>query len=76
MRSGAKEGDPPDAVRGADGSPVSRKARWMNGHIDLTAIVLLALGGCITFVAWRHPNLGAALLVGTGVITFLYMLMM
>lgn len=47
----------------------------MKGHIDLTAIVLLAIGGVITYVTYQDAQLGAALLAGVGVATFLYLLM-
>lgn len=47
----------------------------MKGHIDLTAIVLLALGGLAAYIAYQDEKLGAALLVGGGVITLLYLLL-
>lgn len=47
----------------------------MNGHIDLTAIVLLALGGVAVYAAYKNPQLGAAIMVGIGVVTVLYLLL-
>lgn len=47
----------------------------MNGHIDLTAVVLGLVGGIAAYAAYRDPNLGAALLVGAGVVTVLYLLL-
>jgi hypothetical protein len=35
-------------------------------------IVALALGGVGAYIAYRNPQMGAALLVGLGVITVLY----
>lgn len=46
----------------------------MNGQIDLTAIVLLTLGGVSVYIAYRNPELGAAILVGVGVVGLLYVL--
>ncbi|GAA1108004.1 hypothetical protein [Kitasatospora arboriphila] len=40
----------------------------MNGHFSLEAIVLLLLGGVVTYVAYLHPGVGVALLVGVGVV--------
>ncbi|WP_329587325.1 hypothetical protein OG500_38090 [Kitasatospora sp. NBC_01250] len=47
----------------------------MNNLISLSAIVLLALGGAATYIAYHNPQLGAAILVGTGVIGLLYALL-
>lgn len=47
----------------------------MNGHIDLTAIVLLTLGGLAVYLAYQDEKLGAAILVGGGVITVIYLLL-
>lgn len=46
-----------------------------NGHIDLSVIVLLSLGGVAVYIAYRRPQLGAAILVGTGVAGLLYVLL-
>jgi hypothetical protein len=46
------------------------------GQIDpalLTLLVFLALGGVAVYVAYRNQALGAALLVGVGVVTLLYL---
>jgi hypothetical protein len=43
----------------------------MNGQIDLKTIVLLSLGGVATYIAFKNPALGAALLVGVWVIALL-----
>jgi hypothetical protein len=42
--------------------------------ISLTAIVLLTVGGIATYVAYANPVLGAAILVGVGVIGLLHLL--
>lgn len=45
------------------------------GKLDLAAIVLLFAGGVSVYVAYRDPRMGAAILVGVGVIGLLYMLL-
>jgi multisubunit Na+/H+ antiporter MnhB subunit len=47
----------------------------MQGHIDLVAIVLLSLAGVAIYIAYRNPRLGAAILVGIGVIGLLVLLL-
>jgi hypothetical protein len=47
----------------------------VQGHIDLVAIVLLLIGALAAYAAYRDPQLGAALLVGAGVITVVYLLL-
>lgn len=47
----------------------------MNGQLDLAALVLLLIGGIATYVAYRDPRLGEALLVGAGAVTLLYLLL-
>ncbi len=43
--------------------------------ISLAAIVLLAIGGITIYVAYVNPVLGAAILVGVGVISLLLLLL-
>ena len=45
----------------------------MDGQLDLKTIVLLLVGGVSAYIAWHDPALGAALLVGVGVIALLGM---
>jgi hypothetical protein len=45
------------------------------GRIDLAAIVLLIAGGVAVYIAYRDPRMGAAILVGVGVVGLLYMLL-
>jgi hypothetical protein len=40
--------------------------------VTLPLIVALALGGVGTYIAYRDPKMGGALLVGLGVVTVLY----
>ncbi|WP_128381940.1 hypothetical protein [Streptomyces cavernae] len=47
----------------------------MTGQISLAAIVLLALGGVTVFIAYRNERLGAAILVGVGVVALLGVLL-
>ena len=47
----------------------------MNGPLDLRVLVLLLAGAFTGYVAYRHPAAGAALLVGVGVVTLLYLLL-
>jgi hypothetical protein len=47
----------------------------MTGHIDLVAIVLLALGGGAAYAVYRNERLGAALLVGATVVTLFWLLL-
>ncbi|MEU6688478.1 hypothetical protein [Streptomyces sp. NPDC046832] len=42
--------------------------------MTLPLIVALVLGGLGVYVAYKNPKLGAALLVGLGVITVLYLI--
>jgi hypothetical protein len=43
--------------------------------MTLALIVALALGGLGVYVAYQNPKLGAALLVGLGIVTVLYLVM-
>lgn len=43
--------------------------------MDLTAIVFLAIGGAVAYIAYQDARLGSALLVGAGVVTLLYLLL-
>ncbi|MFD5588831.1 hypothetical protein ACFWII_34125 [Streptomyces sp. NPDC127063] len=43
--------------------------------MTLTLIVVLTLGGLGVYIAYRNPQLGAALLVGLAVITTLYVIL-
>jgi len=45
------------------------------GKLDLAAIVLLLVGGIAVYIAYRDPRMGAAILVGVGVVGLLYMLL-
>lgn len=45
------------------------------GSLDLGAIVLLLVGGIAVYIAYRDPRMGAAILVGVGVIGLLYALL-
>ncbi|QCX82283.1 hypothetical protein C9F11_43520 (plasmid) [Streptomyces sp. YIM 121038] len=47
----------------------------MNGDMDLRTALLLVVGGGTTYVAFEHPSLGAALLVGVAVVTLLHYLL-
>lgn len=47
----------------------------MNGPLDLRILVLFLAGAGTTYVAYFHPAVGVALLVGVGVVTLLYMLL-
>lgn len=47
----------------------------MNGPLDLRIAVLLLAGAMTVYVAYFHPAVGVALLVGVGVVTLLYLLM-
>ncbi|GAA2097256.1 hypothetical protein GCM10009801_67460 [Streptomyces albiaxialis] len=47
----------------------------MNGRLDQSTALLLLAGGGATYVAFRHPTFGTALLVGVGVVTLLHLLM-
>lgn len=42
--------------------------------MSLLLVVALALGGVGVYIAYRDPKLGAAILVGLGVITVLYLI--
>jgi hypothetical protein len=43
----------------------------MKGEIDLAAFVLLIVGGVAIYLAYRDPRMGAAILVGAGVVVLL-----
>ncbi|EMF56537.1 hypothetical protein SBD_2098 [Streptomyces bottropensis ATCC 25435] len=47
----------------------------MNGSLDLRTAVLLLVGVGATYVAFRYPAFGIALLVGVGVVTLLHLLL-
>ncbi|MFE2922981.1 hypothetical protein [Streptomyces goshikiensis] len=47
----------------------------MNDPLDLRVLVLLLAGAFVVYIAYFHPAAGVALLVGAGVVTFLYMLL-
>ncbi|WP_329332683.1 hypothetical protein OG252_51950 [Streptomyces sp. NBC_01352] len=42
--------------------------------MTLPLIVALALGGVGVYIAYRNPRLGAAILVGLGIVTVLYLI--
>ncbi|MER5618307.1 hypothetical protein [Streptomyces sp. NPDC002215] len=44
--------------------------------MDLRVAVLLLAGGIVAYIAYQHPAVGTAVLVGAGVVTLLYLLMM
>ncbi|MEU8958492.1 hypothetical protein AB0C93_29810 [Streptomyces sp. NPDC048518] len=44
-------------------------------ELEPKAIVLLLAGACAAYVAYVHPAVGTAVLVGVGVATLLYLLM-
>lgn len=46
----------------------------MNVHLDITTTVVLALGCGAVYGAYRNERLGAAILVGIGVITLFFVL--
>ncbi|MCR8577513.1 hypothetical protein [Streptomyces sp. Isolate_219] len=46
----------------------------MNG-LDLRFLVLLLAGAFTGYIAYLHPAAGAALMVGAGVVTVLYLLL-
>ncbi|MET9374035.1 hypothetical protein ABZX98_07775 [Streptomyces sp. NPDC002992] len=47
----------------------------MNGPLDLRVLVLLLAGAVTAYIAYMHPAVGIALLVGVGVVTLAYLLM-
>ncbi|WP_327072083.1 hypothetical protein OG196_42875 [Kitasatospora purpeofusca] len=47
----------------------------MNGPVDVRFVVLLLAGAGAAYVAYLHPSVGTALLVGVAVMTILYILM-
>ncbi|MEU8913985.1 hypothetical protein [Streptomyces nigrescens] len=47
----------------------------MNEEISVRTLVLLLVGAITVYIARRDPELGAALLVGVGVVTLLHVLM-
>ncbi|MGW1245225.1 hypothetical protein [Streptomyces bobili] len=46
----------------------------MNGPLDLRILLFFA-GASAAYVAYLHPAVGIALLVGVGVVTLLYVLL-
>ncbi|MFF2902419.1 hypothetical protein [Streptomyces sp. NPDC057966] len=47
----------------------------MKAPLDLRVLVLLLVGACAGYIAYRHPDVGVALLVAVGVVTLVYLLM-
>lgn len=47
----------------------------MNGHTDQRTVLLLLVGGGAVYAALEHPQFGAALLVGVGVMALLHSLL-
>ncbi|MFH8894208.1 MULTISPECIES: hypothetical protein [unclassified Streptomyces] len=47
----------------------------MNGQLDVRVLVLLLAGAGATYLAFLHPQLGIALVVGVAVVTVLHVLM-
>ncbi|WP_369275800.1 hypothetical protein AB5J55_42885 [Streptomyces sp. R11] len=45
------------------------------GGLDLRTTLLLVTGGGATYVAFLHPAVGVAMLVGVGVMTLLHLLL-
>lgn len=43
--------------------------------LDPAMLLLLLIGGVSVWISYKDPVLGAAILVGVGVVTFLYFLM-
>ncbi|MGW1365018.1 hypothetical protein ACWCQP_47475 [Streptomyces chartreusis] len=46
-----------------------------SGGLDLRTALLLVTGGGATYVAFLHPAVGIAMLVGVGVTTLLHLLL-
>ncbi|MCZ4607708.1 hypothetical protein O3S80_28895 [Streptomyces sp. Lzd4kr] len=47
-----------------------------NGNgLDLRTALLLFVGGAVTYIAFLHPAVGVALLVGVGAMTILHILL-
>lgn len=46
----------------------------MKDQVNLAAIVLLIVGGVAVYIAYRNPRMGAAILVGVGVVGLLLVL--
>jgi hypothetical protein len=47
-----------------------------NGNgLDLRTALLLLVGGIATYIAFLHPSVGVALLVGVGVVGLLHLLL-
>ncbi|MEV8590945.1 hypothetical protein AB0424_28795 [Streptomyces sp. NPDC051180] len=47
----------------------------MNGPLDLRVLVLLLAGVVIGYIAYKHPDVGVALIVAATVVTLIYLLM-
>ncbi|WP_310726217.1 hypothetical protein [Streptomyces sp. N2A] len=47
----------------------------MNGPLDLRVLVLLLVGAVTGYIAYRHPDIGVALLVAAGVVTLVYLML-
>jgi hypothetical protein len=47
----------------------------MNGQRDQRMVLLLIAGGGAAYVAFEHPPVGTALMVGIGLVTLLHLLM-
>ncbi|HEY8981137.1 MAG TPA: hypothetical protein VIU15_16290 [Streptomyces sp.] len=47
----------------------------MNGPIDTRTAVLLLAGAASVYIAFLHPDVGGALLVGVGVVGLLHLLL-
>jgi hypothetical protein len=46
----------------------------MNGNLDLETVVLIAIGGGATYIAFLHPAVGTAILVGVAVVTLIILM--
>ncbi|WP_306944204.1 hypothetical protein [Streptomyces phaeochromogenes] len=46
-----------------------------NNGLDLRTALLLFVGAAVTYIAFVHPAIGVALLVGVGVMTVLHVLL-
>ncbi|GGS23423.1 hypothetical protein GCM10010252_73230 [Streptomyces aureoverticillatus] len=47
----------------------------MNGRLDSETVLVLAVGGGVTYVAFERPSLGTALLVGIAAVTLLLLML-
>lgn len=57
-------------------APPAEREPFVDGsHIDLTAIVALALGGVAVYIAYRDVRLGTAIGIGVAVVTLLWLLL-